>query len=289
VGGFLSSKNSEDVRGDGAMKIDWQIYSPITKQVVTRVSTNGSAKLDKGVPGGVAQLIVESFAANVRELASNADFRTAMNAPKAFTKGFVMPGQQSRIALAGSLKAPSRPIADAVGSVVMLITGSGTGSGILVSSDGYVLTNAHVVSDEKQLRVHWSDGIETLAQVIRVAKDRDVAIVKTNPRDRTPLALKRGAVTPGQRVYAIGSPRDKNFQDTVSSGVVSATRIFDGLRFIQSDTSISPGSSGGALLDETGSVIGLTVAYVENEGRPAGLNLFIPIGDAMDFLSLEQQ
>jgi S1-C subfamily serine protease len=80
----------------------------------------------------------------------------------------------------------------------------------------------------------------------------------------------------------------KRFQGTVTSGVVSATRTFDGLRFIQSDTVISPGSSGGALLDETGCVIGISVAGVQNNG-PAGLNLFIPIGDAMDFLSLEQE
>jgi S1-C subfamily serine protease len=59
------------------------------------------------------------------------------------------------------------------------------------------------------------------------------------------------------------------------------------MRYIQSDVSISPGSSGGALLDETGSVIGITVSRVENDG-PAGLNFFIPIGDAMDFLSLEK-
>jgi serine protease Do len=121
-----------------------------------------------------------------------------------------------------------------------------------------------------------------------VSKNRDVAIIKTDPRDRTPLAIKRGAVTLGQRVYAIGSPRGKDFQGTVSSGVVSADRVFNGLRYIQSDTTVSHGSSGGPLLDETGSVIGLTDLGIENDG-PAGLNLFIPIGDAMDFLSLERQ
>jgi S1-C subfamily serine protease len=71
--------------------------------------------------------------------------------------------------------------------------------------------------------------------------------------------------------------------------VVSGSRIIDGLRYIQSDVSISAGSSGGALLDENGSVIGITVAHYLNGGLPAGLNMFIPIGDAMDFLSLEQR
>jgi S1-C subfamily serine protease len=269
------------------MKIDWQLYAPIKKQVVAHVSTSGSTKLDNSVPGGVTRLITEAFAANVRELAANADFRAAMSAPKAFTGGFLVPGQQSKIALAGSLKAPLQRVDNAVGSVVTVITGFGTGSGLLISDDGYVLTNAHVVGEEKELRVRWSDRIETLAQVVRVAKDRDVAVIKTSPRDRMPLALKRGPVSPGQRVFAIGSPSGPKLQGTVSSGVISANRVFEGMRFIQSDTQVSPGSSGGPLLDENGAVIAITVSGIENHGQ-AGLNLFIPIGDAMDFLCLEQ-
>lgn len=286
-GGLWVKSYAGDVQGDGSMKIDWQIYSPIKKQVVARISTVGTAHLDQATSGGVARLLADSFASNVAALAANADFRAAVIAPKAFTAGFQMPGQQSKIFLGGSLKAGPRKIADAVGSVVTIMNGTGSGSGVLVSSDGYILTDAHVVGDDKQARVRWSDGIEGLAEVIRVSKNRDVAIIKTNPRDRTPLALKRGAVTPGERVYAIGSPRGKDFQSTVSSGVISADRVFDGLRYIQSDTVVSPGSSGGPLLDETGAVIGLTDLGIQNNG-PAGLNLFTPIGDAMDFLALEQ-
>jgi S1-C subfamily serine protease len=286
-GGLLHQGNLGDARGDGSMKIDWQVYSPLKKQVVARVSTSGAVRLDTTVPRGVARLIIDSFAGNVRELASNAEFRAAVSAPKAFTAGFQMPGQQSKIVLSGSLKAGPRKIADATGSVVTILTGAGSGSGVLLSSDGYILTDAHVVGDDKNVRVRWSDGLETLATVERVAKNRDVAIIKTNARDRTPLAIKRGAVTPGQRVYAIGSPRGKDFQGTVSSGVISADRVIDGLRYIQSDTMVSHGSSGGPLLDESGAVIGITDLGIPNDG-PAGLNLFTPIGDAMDFLSLEQ-
>ena len=188
----------------------------------------------------------------------------------------------------GSLKAGPRKIADAVGDVVTIMNDLGSGSGVLLSSDGYVLTDAHVVGDDKQARLRWSDGIETLGEVVRVSKNRDVALIKTDPRGRTPLVIKRGAVTLGQRVYAIGSPKGKDFQDTVSSGIVSADRVLNGLRYIQSDTTVSHGSSGGQLLDETGSVIGLTDLGMQNDG-PAGLNLFTPIGDAMDFLALEQQ
>ena len=124
------------VKGDSAMKIDWQIYSPIKKLVVARIRTDASAKLDKLTPSGVERLVAESFAANVRELAANKDFLAAVSAPKALTNGFVMPGQQNTIVLSGSLKAQRQKISDAVGSVVTILTGNGSGSGFLVSDDG---------------------------------------------------------------------------------------------------------------------------------------------------------
>jgi S1-C subfamily serine protease len=280
--------NAGDVEGTGSMKVDWQIYAPLEKKVVAHIHTSGTSQLDHAVPGGLQQLILAAFADNVRQLASNTDFHTTLNASKALAGEIQTPNQQSKIVLNGSLKAGPRKIADAVGSVVTIMNDIGSGSGVLVSDDGYVLTDAHVVGDSKEARLRWSDGIETLGEVVRVAKNRDVAIIKTNARDRTPLALKRGPVTPGQRVYAIGSPHGKDFASTVSSGVISADRVIDGLRYIQSDTVVSPGSSGGPLLDETGSVIGLADLGFQNNG-PAGLNMFTPIGDAMDFLSLEQQ
>ncbi len=285
-GGMFTSTNVGDVRGQSDMKVDWQIYSPVQKQVVAHVSTSATVKLDNSVPGGEQRLVVESFAGNARELASNAEFRAATSGARPPADSILAPGKQDKIALAGSLKAGKRPISDAVGSVVTILTGSGSGSGDLMSNDGYMLTNAHVVADEKQVRVRWSDGIETVAEVVRVDKSRDVALIKTNSRDREPLAIKRGAVTPGARVFAIGSPLGKAYQGTVSSGVVSAIRTIEGLRYIQSDVAISHGSSGGALLDENGAVIGITVSRVEQDG-PTGINFFIPIGDALDFLNLE--
>ncbi len=199
-GNLLDPGKLGDARGDGSMKIDWQVYSPIRKQVLARISTSASVHLDKTVPGGTALLITGAFANNARQLASNAEFRAAVTGTKSLTNDVLLPGKQDKIALAGSLKAGKRPISDAVGSVVTVLTGSGSGSGDLVSNDGYMLTNAHVVGDEKQVRVRWSDGIEAVADVMRVAKDRDIALIKTNPRDREPLAIKRGAVTPGARV-----------------------------------------------------------------------------------------
>jgi len=287
-GSILMPGRSGDIRGDSSINVDWQVYSPVRKEVVARVSTIGTMKLDKPIPDGTNQLLVGAFTQNVIGLLSNADFRDTMKAKPVAPTDVLRTEQQSTITLSGNKRAAKRPIADTVGSVVTITTGSGSGSGVLLSDDGYILTNAHVVGDEKELRVRWSDGIEKVGEVVRVSKTRDVALVKTDPRGRPPVPVLAGAHDPGQRVFAIGSPKGKDFQGTVSSGVVSANRTINGLNFIQSDVSVSPGSSGGALLDESGALLGITEGGFQNEGQSAGLNIFIPIGDAMDFLNLEQ-
>ena len=93
--------------------------------------------------------------------------------------------------------------------------------------------------------------------------------------------------SPGDPVFAIGTPLDPSLQSTLTKGIVSANWIIDGFAFIQSDVSIDHGNSGGPLLDEKGRVIGITVAKFAPNDDQRNLNLFIPIGDALDFLALK--
>ena len=285
--GSIFGAKGEASGGTGTMTVEWQVFSPAEKKVVARFRTSGAVtREDKGADS-LAKIFGLIFAGNVRELAAKPEFRTAVTSKAPRADEVMVKDQQAKITLSGSLKAAKLPIADAVGSAVSILTGDGSGSGVLVSDDGYILTNAHVVGNEKQLRVCWSDGVEKVGQVIRSSKPRDIALIKTDPRERLPLPIQRGGVSPGQRVFAIGSPLGKEQEGTVSGGVISASnRIRDGMRFIQSDVAISHGSSGGPLLNETGSVIGITVSGYDGDAQ--GLNFFIPIGDAMDFLNLEQ-
>jgi len=183
--------------------------------------------------------------------------------------------------------ATPRPIGDVPGSVVAVLTGDGWGSGFLVSNDGYLLTNRHVVGAATTVRIRWSDGFETTGDVVRSDKRRDVALVKTDPRGRRPLVLRRAMPAVGEAVFAIGTPLDEKLQSTVTKGIVSANRILDGFAFIQSDVTVDHGNSGGPLLDDKGQVIGITVIKFAPDDGQRGLNLFIPIGDALDFLSLK--
>jgi S1-C subfamily serine protease len=172
-------------------------------------------------------------------------------------------------------------------SVAIVFAADGSGSGFLVSRDGYVLTNHHVVGGAKYVKLKWSTGEETLGEVIRSDRRRDVALIKTDAKDRAPLALRTGSAQPGDPVFAIGTPLDDKLQNTLTKGIVSANRVYDGLPFIQSDVAVTHGNSGGPLLDEQGRVLGLTVSGRAPDGAPVGLNFFIPIDDALKALALK--
>jgi S1-C subfamily serine protease len=139
------------------------------------------------------------------------------------------------------------------------------------------------------VKIRWSNGEEGLGEVIRTDKVRDVALVKADPRGRAPIRIRRDALQPGDTVFAVGAPLDQKFQSTITRGVVSAYRKFGGLNFVQSDASVNPGSSGGPLLDDKGEAIGATESGYFVSGAPTNINLFVPIGDALDFLSATEK
>jgi len=229
-------------------------------------------------------VLLEAFRENARALLADESFRRLVVAPDTPPP---VPGVVSApITLAVAAPALARPIGDVPGSVVAVFSGSGMGSGFLVSNDGYLLTNHHVVGGATTVRVRWSDGFETTGEVVRVDKRRDVALVKTSPHGRQPLALRRATPGVGDAVFAIGTPLDEKLQGTVTKGIVSANRIIDGFAYIQSDVGVDHGNSGGPLVDDKGRVIGITVIKIAPDDTQRGLNLFIPIGDALDFLSL---
>jgi S1-C subfamily serine protease len=269
------------------LDIEWQVYSTIQRQVLATIETHESSQKSKGsISKNEGRSLPQmAFAANVRSLLTNQKFRDIVTSPDPVVpNGSAAAAAQTTILLTGAARGPTS-IPDAVGSVVSIFSGDAFGSGVLISSDGAILTNHHVVAGAKTVRVRWSDGFETTGDVIRSDKRRDVALIKTEPRGRTPLALNRTIPQPGTPVFAIGTPLDPHLQSTVTRGVVSAMRIVEGFSFIQSDTPVTHGNSGGPLLDERGAVVGLTDWGVPVE-KGSVLNFFIPIGDALDFLAL---
>lgn len=270
--------------GKVSLDVDWQIYSSLRREVVATIPTHVDIRqqIKSKAARNIAQ---EAFAASVRSLLSDDRFRTLVTSADPSLAGSASTAPAAPIVLAGASPQAIR-IADAAGSVVAIFAGSSLGSGVLVSGDGHFLTAQHVVGDATTVKIRWSDGFESTAQVVRRDKRRDVALLKGDARGRTPLAVDRKAGEQGSQVYAIGTPLDPKLQNTVTRGIISGRRIMDGFSFLQSDVAVTHGNSGGPLLNERGAVIGLADLVFRPDGQNESLNFFIPVGDALDFLQL---
>jgi len=163
----------------------------------------------------------------------------------------------------------------------------GSGSGFVVTPDGYILTNAHVVADADQVTVKLNDRREYPAKVIGIDQRTDVAVIKIDGRNLATVKIgDPSKLKPGEWVLAIGSPF--GFENSATAGIVSATaRTLPGgdsnyVPFIQTDVAVNPGNSGGPLFNLQGEVVGINSQIFSKSGGYMGLSFAIPIDVAMD-------
>jgi SpoVK/Ycf46/Vps4 family AAA+-type ATPase len=161
------------------------------------------------------------------------------------------------------------------------------GSGFFISRDGYLLTNHHVVTENKFVTVKLTTGRQLPGEVVRTNKTRDIALVKVNESGMTALPLRLDAPEVASEVYAVGTPRDEKYSTTITKGIVSAYRTENDLSLLQSDVAIHPGNSGGPMVDRFGNVVAASVAGLTISGVSVSINFFIPIADALKFLAVE--
>ena len=160
----------------------------------------------------------------------------------------------------------------------------GVGSGFIVSADGYILTNAHVVDDASEVTVKLTDKREFKAKVIGVDRRTDVALVKIDARNLPMVRIGDASkARVGEWVAAIGSPF--GLENTVTAGIISAkSRSLPDenyVPFIQTDVAINPGNSGGPLFNMAGEVIGINSQIYSRTGGYMGLSFAVPIEVAM--------
>lgn len=161
-------------------------------------------------------------------------------------------------------------------------TNESSGSGVILSSDGYIITNHHVIAEHPVLRVIFHDGTEAEATLIGSDEYTDLALIKVARTDLSAAVLTSQSPKVGQTAYAVGNPGGLDFAGTVTKGIVSGidrTLVTDsGSSFllIQTDAAINPGNSGGALCNAKGEVIGINVLKISEEGFE-GMGFAIPI------------
>ena len=164
----------------------------------------------------------------------------------------------------------------------------GLGSGVIVSPEGYLLTNHHVVEDATEIEVQLADGRQTRARVVGSDIETDIAVLKID-LDKLP-AITLGnvrALRVGDAVLAIGNPF--NVGQTVTAGIVSAldrnqagSSPFQ--NFIQTDAAINPGNSGGALVDAQGHLVGINTAIFSRSGGSMGIGFAVPVDTAREVM-----
>lgn len=166
------------------------------------------------------------------------------------------------------------------------LIGAGQGSGFIISEDGYIVTNHHVVANADIVTVIAHDGTQMRAEVVGMDPDSDLAVVKVEelPENTHPIPLgDSDAVRPGQWVVAIGNPF--GLASSMTAGIVSATgRTIPAVEVpynipqaIQTDAAINPGNSGGPLLDSRGRVIGVNTAIRSTTGTSMGVGFAVPV------------
>ena len=164
----------------------------------------------------------------------------------------------------------------------------GLGSGVIVSPEGYILTNNHVVEGAQEIEVTLSDSRRTTAKVIGVDPDTDLAVLRIT-LDKLPVIAMGNSdtVQVGDKVLAIGNPFGVG--QTVTGGIISALgrnqlgiNTFE--NFIQTDAAINPGNSGGALVDVNGSLLGINTAIYSRSGGNMGIGFAIPVNTARQVL-----
>lgn len=174
--------------------------------------------------------------------------------------------EEELILNSGSKHASS--VAEVVKAVFTVVTPDGHGSGCLITPDGYIVTNAHVVEgDTAELEAILTEDVDKRfpLKFIRMNEAVDLALLKLDTTGLVPVKLGVNSQSEtGSDVYAIGTPADIELGQSVTRGIISGKRKFGGHSFIQTDVAINPGNSGGALIQKDGTVLGIVTAELKN-------------------------
>jgi serine protease DegQ len=209
----------------------------------------------------------------------------ARSAPAPVTA--IRAGSSARAAADGDIPAIVQKVEP---SVVTISHDQGTGSGVVWSKDGVVVTNAHVVGDVGEVEVAFFDGRRADGRVRATDPDTDLAVVDVERGDLQPATFQETLPAVGELAVAMGSPL--GFQNTITAGIISGLHreipgsAEQGIRslvdLIQTDAAISPGNSGGALVNERGEVVGVNVAYIPPEQGAVAIGFAIPGATVVD-------
>ena len=182
-----------------------------------------------------------------------------------------------------------RTVVELAGPFGGISRGAGAGTGFVLSADGFIVTNNHVVENGTRITVTFADGTEETATVVAADPSRDLAVVRVDRTDLQPLAVgDSDDLRLGDQLIAVGYALDLNGEPSVTAGILSAKERSitapNGeqlVNLLQTDTAINPGNSGGPLLNGRGEVVGINTAIA---GQAQNIGFAIPITPVLDVI-----
>ena len=271
------------------MQINFRSIVPVFAVAVATIASGDVVKLRSGasIDGKILKQTDRAVWVDMGADVVQVDMEQVDSVTRADSGAALQPDVSQLFFIAKDLPTlPPKELAKGLGaSVIKVSTPGGLGSGVIISPDGFAITNAHVIQGERSLRatiwVRQADGslkrtdIDDV-EIEAVSNSLDLALIKLKSPDGKPFPVAPveadDALDAGQRVFAIGNPL--GLERTLTEGVVSVPAMqLDGRTYIQTDTPINPGNSGGPLFNMRGEVVGIT-------------NMKISLGRMLDLLSL---
>lgn len=266
-----------------SLVVEWQLFDRKSQQVVSRISAHGVAEAE--VLDNL--LLDQAVLASVSALGRDPRFQAAL-APVAAAAVVSFDGPLTLPACGAAARTLPADLTPALGAVLPVHVDGGVGAGVLISSEGWVLTAAHVVEGSSQVMVALGEGGMRLpAQVSRVQPAADVALLKIPGSGYPCLPLSTAVTAPvGTPVFAAGAPMGQALGVSVTQGIVSGWRRWQDGALLQTDASLSPGHSGGPLLGPDGTVLAVISFKLVAEGVE-GMGFGVPSAEALRALSVE--
>lgn len=264
-----------------AVTVKWTIYDNYLKRNVYTVETAGASE-----SGDLKQLLMQCMIAATKNLMNDVTVQKyLLNEVSETALGASAPMQKISIpkTIAKEGMSNAEIIKKCISATVTVKTEKGHGSGFIITQDGYIVTNKHVIEDAKNIEVIFSNGFILYPKVILESTNPDLALLKVDGKGFPVLALSVSENETGDELIVIGTPKDISLGQTVSRGIISGKREFQGSVYIQTDASINPGNSGGPILNLKGEVVAVaTYKTVDAEGISFG----IPVQDVIKTLNL---